>query len=211
MTKRPPVFIDAGTAVPAVARRRYALAAFVGRRSLWAVLLGVLFGAAATQIAYADALAPGAAAYSSSDHIRAVRKLSPLAQRGNARALARLGFMYENGLGEPQAYEAAADLYARAAVQGNPFAQGMLGLLYDKGHGVPQDFVLAYKWLDLAAARTTGRERNAYARLRDAVASKMSYDQGVEGQRLALNWTRGVFAPSIRVPRGLLHSAYHPD
>jgi uncharacterized protein len=211
MTKRPPVSIDAGMAGPAVARRRYALAALVGRRSLWAILLGVLSGAAATQIAYADALARGTAAYSRSDSIRTARKLSPLAQRGNARALARLGFMYENGLGEPQAYEAAADLYTRAAVQGNPFAQGMLGLLYDKGHGVPQDFVLAYKWLDLAAARTSGRERDTYARLRDAVASKMSYDQVVEGQRLALNWTRGVFAPSIRAPHGLQHSAYHPE
>jgi TPR repeat protein len=205
------VSIDTGMAVPAVARRCCALAALVGRRSLWAVLLGVLSGAAATQIVYADTLAPTTAAYSRSGDIRAVRKLSTLAQRGNARALARLGFMYEHGLGEPQAYEAAADLYARAAVQGNTFAQGMLGLLYDKGHGVPQDFVLAYKWLDLAAARTNGRERDAYARLRDAVASKMSYDQIVEGQRLALNWTRGVFAPSIRVSHGLQHSAYHPE
>jgi TPR repeat protein len=39
------------------------------------------------------------------------------------------------------------------AVQGDPFAQAMLGLMYDKGHGVPQDFILAYKWLDLATAR----------------------------------------------------------
>jgi TPR repeat protein len=211
MTKRPPVSINAGMAVPGIARRRCALAALVGRRSLGAVLLVVLFGATAMQIAYADTLALRTAAYSKSDDIRAVRKLSPPARRGNARALARLGFMYEHGLGEPQAYEAAADLYTRAAVQGNPFAQGMLGLMYDKGHGVPQDFVLAYKWLDLAAARAHGRERDAYARLRDAVASKMSSDQIVEGQRLVLNWTPGVFAPSIRVPHGVLHSAYHPE
>lgn len=211
MTKRPPVSIDPGIAAPALARCRSTLVALAVRRRLWAVLLGVLFGAAATQIAYADVFARRTTAYSRSGYIRAARELSPLAQHGNARALARLGFMYEHGLGEPQAYEAAADLYTRAAVQGNAFAQGMLGLMYDKGHGVPQDFVLAYKWLDLAAARTNGRERDAYARLRDAVASKMSYDQIVEGQRLALNWTRGVFAPSIRVPRGVLHSAYHPE
>ena len=99
-----------------------------------------------------------------------------------------LGFMYEHGFGEPQAYTAAADLYARAAVQGNASAQGMLGLMYDKGHGVPQNFVLAYKWLILAAAHASGRERDVYLRLRDAVASKMSTDEIVEGQRLALNW-----------------------
>ena len=88
---------------------------------------------------------------------------SPLARRGNARALALLGFLYEHGFGEPQAYPAAADLYAEGAVRGDPFAQAMLGLMYDKGHGVPQDFVLAYKWLNLAAAHATGRPRDVYA------------------------------------------------
>ncbi|MGY3621020.1 hypothetical protein [Bradyrhizobium sp. USDA 10063] len=83
-------------------------------------------------------------------------------------------------------------------VQGNPFAQAMLGLLYDKGHGVPQDFVLAYKWLNLAAARTSGRERDAYARFRNAVASKMSTDEIVIGQRLALNWAPAFAAPVVR-------------
>jgi TPR repeat protein len=108
--------------------------------------------------------------------------------RGNARALGRLGFRYENGFGVPQNYAAAADLYRRAAEQGDAFAQSRLGLSYDKGHGVSQDFVLSYKWLDLAAARASRRERDFYMRLRDAVASKMSREQIVEGQRLALIW-----------------------
>ena len=108
--------------------------------------------------------------------------------RGNARALGRLGFRYENGLGVPQNYIAAADLYRRAAEQGDVFAQCRLGLSYDKGHGVRQDFILAYKWLDLAAAKAPRREHDFYLRLRDAVASKMSLAQVSEGQRLALMW-----------------------
>jgi TPR repeat protein len=108
--------------------------------------------------------------------------------RGNARALGRLGFRYENGFGVPQNYIAAADLYRRAAEQGDIFAQSRLGLSYDKGHGVRQDFILSYKWLDLAAARASRRERDAYLRFRDAVASKMSLSQVSEGQRLALMW-----------------------
>jgi len=48
--------------------------------------------------------------------------------RGNARALGRLGFRYENGLGVPQNYIAAVDLYRRAAEQGDTFAQCRLGL-----------------------------------------------------------------------------------
>lgn len=108
--------------------------------------------------------------------------------RGNARALGRLGFRYENGFGVPQNYIAAADLYRRAAEQGDAFAQSRLGLCYDKGHGVPLDLILSYKWLDLAAARASRREQDFYSRLRDAVASKMSLAQVTEGQRLALIW-----------------------
>ncbi len=84
--------------------------------------------------------------------------------------------------------EPSADLYWHAAVKGNPFGQAMLGLLYDKGHGVLQDYILAYKWLNLAAARAPKRERDYYLRLRNAVASKMSPDQIVAGQRLASLW-----------------------
>jgi TPR repeat protein len=156
------------------------------------ILLAIfLFGAVATPPAHADGLTRGTAAFSRGDYIRAVNALSPLASRGNARAQALLGFMYENGFGVPQAYDAAADLYQRAAVQGDPFAQSRLGLIYDKGHGVPQNVILSYKWLDLAAAHATKRERDYYSRLRNAVASKMSSDQIVEGQRLALFWAPG--------------------
>lgn len=141
--------------------------------------------------ARADALNRGAAAFDRGDYVRAAQDLAPLAERGNPRALGLLGFMYEHGFGVPQAYDAAFDFYCRAAVQGNPFAQAQLGLMYDKGHGVHQDFIQAYKWLDLAAARARGRERDAYARFRDAIASKMSRDEIVVGQRLALSWVPG--------------------
>ena len=155
------------------------------------LLIILSLGAGMTGPAHADAFARAAAAYARGDYIRAVNALSPLAARGNARAQARLGFLYENGFGVPQAYDAAADLYQRAAMQGDPFAQSRLGLIYDKGHGVPQNVVLSYKWLDLAAAHAAKRERDYYLRLRNAVASKMSSDQIVEGQRLALMWEPG--------------------
>ena len=141
--------------------------------------------------ASADALTRANAAYSRGDYIGTVRILTPLALRSNAKAQVLLGFMYENGYGAPQAYDAAVDLYLDAAIQGNPFGQGMLGLMYDKGHGVPRDVVLAYKWLNLAAAHAPRRERDYYLRLRNAVASKMSPAQIHEGQRLALIWAPG--------------------
>jgi TPR repeat protein len=154
-------------------------------------LLVILFGAGTMRSGFADGLTRGTSAYVGGDYVRAVRELTAAASRGNARAQGRLGFMYENGFGVPQAYDAAADLYQRAAVQGDAFAQNRLGLIYDKGHGVPQNVILSYKWLDLAAAHATKRDRGYYLRLRDAVASKMSLNQIVESQRLALSWTPG--------------------
>jgi TPR repeat protein len=162
------------------------------RRNAWAAAF-VLFACCFLPLrtASADALARANAAYARGDYIGTVRMLTPLALRGNANAQAFLGFMYENGYGAPQAFDAAVDLYIDAAIRGSPFGQGMLGLMYDKGHGVRRDVVLAYKWLNLAAARAPRRERDYFLRLRNAVASKMSPAQIHEGQRLALIWAPG--------------------
>jgi uncharacterized protein len=181
------------------------------QRCLSALPLVLSIGIGATSMAQADALTRGNAAYSRGDYIRAVQELSPLARRGNARALGLLGFLYENGFGVPQAYDTAVDFYAQGAVQGDPFAQAMLGLMYDKGHGVPQDFILAYKWLDLAAARAQGHERDTYARFRDAIASKLSTDEVIDGHRLALHWTPVGFDPSLRAERGSWEFRHHRD
>jgi uncharacterized protein len=176
-----------------VAHRRDGLT--MVRRRLSATALVVFTCIATPSIARADALTRGTAAYSRGDYNRAARELEYLVERGNTRAFARLGFLYEHGFGEPKAYPVAASLYAQGAVRGDPFAQAMLGLLYDKGYGVPEDFVLAYKWLNLAAAHATGPQRDAYARFRDAVGSKMSPNEIAEGQRLAADWTPVAWVP----------------
>ena len=110
------------------------------------------------------------------------------ARLAKARADALLGFKYEHGLGVPQSFEIAADLYIRAAEQGDATGQHYLGLMYDKGHGVWQDGILAYKWLNLAAARAPARYREQYLRIRDAAASKLTQDQIYMGQELATQW-----------------------
>jgi TPR repeat protein len=162
------------------------------RSILLAILFAILvLGAGTMRSAFAGGSMRATAAYARGDYARAVRELAAAASRGNPHAQAQLGFMYENGFGVPQNYSAAADLYQRAATQGDVFGQSRLGLSYDKGHGVPKNMILSYKWLDLAAAKAAGRERDYYRRLRDAVASKMTSDQIVEGQRLALIWATG--------------------
>jgi TPR repeat protein len=131
---------------------------------------------------------PGEGAYRSGDYPRAVRKIVPAAERGNARAQAHLGFMYQYGRGVPQNFGLAVYWYTRGAEQGNPVAQHLLGLMYDKGLGVVSDHVLAHMWLNLAAARTKGAEHESNVRLRDAVASKMSHGQLADAQYLARAW-----------------------
>src|SRR3569832_1884610 len=61
-----------------------------------------------------------------------------VAASGNARALGRLGFRYENGLGVPQNYIAAADLGLRAAGRGGAGARGGRGRGGGGGRGGPR-------------------------------------------------------------------------
>ena len=150
--------------------------------------MALIAGVAAASPATAGRSREGWAAFSRGDYVRAARLLAPMAQRGNRRAMTMLGYMYENGFGVPQSYDTAVELYTGAAEQGDPTGQHLLGLMYDKGHGVDRDDIVAYKWLSLAAAAAPLRERDPYLRIRDAVASKMSPNDIVEGQRLAIDW-----------------------
>ena len=120
--------------------------------------------------------------------VASVRGARPSPLQRSARADALLGFKYEHGLGVPQSFDVAVDLYVRAAEQGDPTGQFLLGLMYDKGLGVWQDEVLAHKWLNLAAAHAPARNREHYLKLRDAVASKMTPAQIYAAQLLAVQW-----------------------
>jgi TPR repeat protein len=157
-------------------------------RSTRLVVCATVILLAATLSSYAGSLAGGSAAFAAGDYVRAAGVLLPLAERGNARAQAMLGFMYATGQGVPQSYDAASYWYRLAAEQGDTTAQYLLGLAYDKGQGVPRDEVAAYKWLNLAAARGPKRMRDNFARLRSAVASKMTRGQIAAGQWHAVRW-----------------------
>jgi TPR repeat protein len=152
------------------------------------IIGAILLALVAVTPAAAGTFESGVTALGREDYATAARTLRPLAEGGDARAQAILGYMFANGSGVPQNYIEAASWYRRASEQGNPTAQYALGLMYDKGQGVPQDYVEAFKWLDLAVGRASGRAREDWGRIRDAVASKLSLVQLTEGQRRALEW-----------------------
>jgi TPR repeat protein len=123
------------------------------------------------------------------DHV-VTTKLIPRAERGDANAQARLGFMYEHGRGVAQDYVIAVYWYMAAAAQGHSTGQYLIGLMYDKGHGVVRSATLAYMWLNLAAAHAPPRAREYYSRIRDAVAAKLS-----PAQLAAAQWQASTFLP----------------
>ncbi len=92
----------------------------------------------------------GRAAFDLQDHATAVRLWRPLAERGDARAQASLGYMYRNGFGVAQDFARAAGWYDVAAKQGQAEAQYSLGMLYLIGRGVKQSYLKAHILCELA-------------------------------------------------------------
>jgi uncharacterized protein len=138
--------------------------------------------------AKADAVSAGKRAFARHDYVRAASLLVLEAERGSPVAQTYIGYMYQCGLGVPRDYVLATSWLHQAAGQGEPTGQFLLGLLFDKGYGVPQDWVEAEVWLNLAAAHVTGMQQDYFARVRDAVAQKLTLDQIAEAQRRASAW-----------------------
>jgi TPR repeat protein len=156
------------------------------RRGNGATFIAVVLAAscAANTSASAGEHAPS---YSSVRH-GSVAAIVARAERGDPAAEARLGYLFSTGRGVPQNYVEAAKWFYRAATRGNADAQFALGMAYNKGQGVPRDYVLSYLWLNLSAARAVGSDRDFKTTMRDAIASKMTPQQLLTAQQLALKW-----------------------
>jgi TPR repeat protein len=157
------------------------------RRSFFiaAVMTALLGSAAVTEAA---SFRQGVSAFKRQEYLLASQNFFPLAEQGDPAAQTYLGFMFQTGRGVPQNYTEAAMWYRRAAEQGDSLAQYSLGLLYDKGQGVPQDIVEANKWLNLSTASAPRGAREARARLRDAVTTKMTRGEIARARLRALEW-----------------------
>lgn len=150
----------------------------------WTVSGALICVALFADPAAADPLRDGARAFAARDYVRAAQIFTDLAPQGNPMAQTYLGYMYANGKGVPQDFVVAAGWYRCASQQGVAQAQYMLGLMYDKAQGVPQDYVKAYALVNLAVAKA-GPEREAWVRIRDAIASKLSLAERTIAQQMS--------------------------
>jgi hypothetical protein len=161
---------------------------FVRGREHAGCFFGVLALVLLPVFAHAQSFRQGVSSFHRQDYSTASRIFIPLAERGNAAAQSYLGFLFETGRGVPQNYTEAAMWYRRAAEQGDSRAQYSLGLLYDRGQGVPQDIVEASKWLNLSTVAAPPPAREARARIRDAVTTKMTRGEIAQARLRALEW-----------------------
>jgi uncharacterized protein len=126
----------------------------------------------------------GRAAYDLYDNETAIRLWRPLAERGDARAQASLGFMYQNGFGVAQDFASAARWYGIAAEQGQADAQYSLGMLYLTGRGVQQSYMRAHMFCELAMLGGVAGGLEC----RESASRRMTADQLSDSYRAAAEW-----------------------
>ncbi len=123
------------------------------------------------------------------DWAEAARWLRLAADQEHAPGQSALGLVYREGLGVPQDDAEAVRWLRRGANQGHPSGQFLLASMYANGQGVQRDDVEASMWLNLAAAQSSGADRERVVLARDAIAERMTFEQIAEAQRRAREWT----------------------
>jgi uncharacterized protein len=151
----------------------------VGRVASIVILLLSTF-----QPAVASDFRSGLAAYNRGDYIAALRDWYPLAENGDARAQAGLGFLFHKGLGVAQDDLEAASWFGKAASKGQAEAQLLLGTLYFFGEGVQQSYVFAFAWCEVAQSNG----QSDALECRDAALEHKTSAEREQACRLVTEW-----------------------
>ncbi|MEE8321199.1 MAG: hypothetical protein V3R68_05100 [Gammaproteobacteria bacterium] len=168
------------------------------KRSL--ILIFILFSisniALADIISASDALARG-------DYATAAAEFKRLAEKGDDRAQAHLGYMYYVGEGVPQDYAEAVKWYRKAGVQGNRDAQYNLAVAYAFGEGVKQDLTEAAIWY-----RRAGEQGHMISQY--SLGISYAYGEGVpQDATEAARWFRMAADQGYARAQVQLGSMYH--
>jgi len=93
-----------------------------------------------------DPMALADRAIARGSYAEAAAALKPLAERGNAQAMVKLGDLYAAGQGVERSDELALRMYRGASDRGNGDAHRRMGDLYTTGRGVPQNNFQAFAY-----------------------------------------------------------------
>jgi TPR repeat protein len=152
--------------------------------AILALAFSAPFEGAAQASPQTDALTQCDAANDRKDFVTAFKLCRPLAEQGNAKAQANLGYAYAMGRGVPQDYAAAVSWFRKAAAQGNARSQYSLGVSYTGGKGVLQDYAAAVSWYRKAAEQ-------GYASAQTNLGAAYETGQGVpQDYAAAVSWYR---------------------
>jgi TPR repeat protein len=128
----------------------------LARAALIALAVAGVFSANARAGTDDNEFRRGLSAFNFGDYATAFEIWRPLAERGEPRSEAGIGFMYHRGQGVAADDREAAVWLSRAAEQGQAEGQLMLGILFYYGRGVAQSYVRAYAWCELAEINGNG-------------------------------------------------------
>lgn len=118
-------------------------------------------------------------------HTRVFQWNQEAADQGDARALYRLGSMYEQGLGVRKDFSQAVLSYKVAAANGVPEAQYNLGVMYANGRGVPRDFAEAHRLFSMAATDLVDARFNLAVMYERGYGVPQAYSEAIKWYRAA--------------------------
>jgi V8-like Glu-specific endopeptidase len=118
-----------------------------------------------TASARAAQLDDAVAAAHKGEYAVAFQLISPLAEKGDARAQFNIGYMYANGWGVRRDFTEAVKWYRKAAEQGLEIAQHYLGIAYINGEGIVPDDAEAARWFKRAAEQGFSRAQLMLGRM----------------------------------------------
>ena len=142
-------------------------------------------------------------AMSRGDYETAAKEFEKLAEQGNKKAQAQLGYMYYIGEGVKQDHVQAVKWYRKAAILGDKDSQYNLAVAYAFGEGVKQDYKEAFQWYRRAAAQ--GHTKAQYS-----IGIAYAYGEGTAkdpGQ--AAKWLQKAAEQGYERAQVLLGSLYH--
>lgn len=103
-------------------------------------------------IIHADFIS-GGEAYISGDYETAANEFTPLAKRGDHRAMYALGSMYAAGQGVEKDLKKAFELFSEASRNGRADATYKLGYMYEHGMGIKKNYKKAIRYYQKAAKK----------------------------------------------------------